>query len=229
MSKGAVSGAKGSDQGGRPLRERLRSSFLRPVEDGDGARAATSGERPSPAELEASVKSANDKERFIGLLAAPFAAAIAILVVGALITNDPPARLGNGQLNSLHVSLSLYRDLGGVLIVLSILMLATAMWRKRLLLGIVTALYGLGIFNLHYWGFGVPFIMLSAWLLVRAYRVQRDLREATAQAAKGAARRPGAGGLLPRTPPNPSRRYTPPAAARKRPATPRSENDQRAG
>ena len=31
--------------------------------------------------------------------------------------------------------------------------------RKRLFLGIATALYGLAIFNLHYWGFGIPFIM----------------------------------------------------------------------
>ena len=86
--------------------------------------------------------------------------------------NDPPARLKDGHINTLHVSLSLYHDLEIVLIVLSLLMLATAMWRKRLYLGIVTALYGLAIFNLHYWGFGVPYIMVSAWLLVRAYRLQ---------------------------------------------------------
>ena len=128
-------------------------------------------------------------------MAAPFAAAIAILVVGALITNDPPARLGNGQLNSLHVSLSLYPDLGGVLIVLSILMLATAMWRKRLLLGIVTALYGLGIFNLHYWGFGVPFIMLSAWLLARG--LQGAARPAGGDGPGGKRRGPAPGSRRP--------------------------------
>ena len=44
------------------------------------------------------------------------------------------------------------------------------------------ALYGLAVFNLHYWGFGVPFILVGAWLLVRAYRLQRDLREATGDA-----------------------------------------------
>ena len=41
------------------------------------------------------------------------------------------------------------------------------------------ALYGLTLFNLHFWGFGVPFIMCAAWLMVRAYRLHRDWREAT--------------------------------------------------
>ena len=55
-----------------------------------------------------------------------------------------------------------------------------ALWRKRLYLGIVTAMYGLAIFNLHYWGFGVPFVMVGAWYLVRAYRLHRNLKESTA-------------------------------------------------
>jgi hypothetical protein len=40
------------------------------------------------------------------------------------------------------------------------------------------ALYGLSIFNLHFWGFGIPFILAGAWLLVRAYRFQQKLKEA---------------------------------------------------
>jgi hypothetical protein len=97
----------------------------------------------------------------------------------ALIVNDPPVLLKNGRIDTLHVSLTLYHDLEGVLLGLSILMLVTALLRKRLYLGIVMALYGLAVFNLHYWGFGFPFVMAGAWLLVRAYRLQRDLREAT--------------------------------------------------
>ncbi len=45
-------------------------------------------------------------------------------------------------------------------------MLVTAYFRKRFFLGIAMALYGLSVFNLHYWGFGVPFLMVGAWLLV---------------------------------------------------------------
>ena len=49
-------------------------------------------------------------------------------------------------------------------------MLATAWWRKRLYLGIVMALYGLTVFNLHYWGFGIPYLLCAGWWIVRAYR-----------------------------------------------------------
>jgi len=73
------------------------------------------------------------------------------------------------------------------------------------------ALYGLTVFNLHYWGFGVPFILFASWYLVRAYRLQRELKEATATAGGGA------GG------PRPSKRYTPPTARPKR--LPRAESD----
>jgi len=207
-----------------PLRDRLRNAVLKPVEPGSGA---GSSEPPrSVEELEAAVSRANDKERLIGLLAAPIAAAIGILVIGSLIVNDPPARLKNGHVNTLHVSLSLYHDLEIVLIVLSLLMLATAMWRKRLYLGIVTALYGLAIFNLHYWGFGVPYIMVSAWLLVRAYRLQRDLREAD---GVGERRVRAAGAAAARRPPKPSGRYTPPTAASRRPPAAKPASKQQAG
>jgi hypothetical protein len=124
-------------------------------------------------------------------------------VISALIANDPSALLKNGQVNRLHVSLSLYHDLGGVLLGLSVLMLVVAMLRKRLYLGIVMALYGLAVFNLHYWGFGVPFIMGGAWLLVRAYRLQRDLNEATGE--PGGAKRSAGGARLGSTPPRSNR------------------------
>ena len=84
-------------------------------------------------------------------------------------------------------------------------------------MGIVLALFGLGIFNLHYWGFGVPFIMAGAWLLVRAYRLQQKLKLAGGESRRRAtipppSRLPSAGGVLPR----PNKRYTPPTEKRKR-------------
>jgi hypothetical protein len=208
-----------------PLRDRLRNAVLKPVEPGSDTRSSEASR--SVEELEVAVSRATDKERLIGLLAAPIAAAIGILVIGSLIVNDPPARLRNGHINTLHVSLSLYHDLEIVLIVLSLLMLATAMWRKRLYLGIVTALYGLAIFNLHYWGFGVPYIMVSAWLLVRAYRLQRDLREAALGVGQSGGR--AAGTAAARHPPKPSGRYTPPTTASRRPPAPKPASKQQAG
>ena len=211
------------------LGDRFRKLVLKPAEADTVSKARASARPQSIEELEGEVRSANDKERLIGLVAAPLAAAIGILVISALIVNDPPARLKNGQIDTLHVSLSLYRDLGGVILALSVLMLVTAMWRKRLYLGIVTALYGLAIFNLHYWGFGVPFIVVSAWLLVRAYRLQRDLREATEGNASGTGSQRAGGIATPRrSSPKPNRRYTPPTAARRRSSAPKPENKQQA-
>jgi hypothetical protein len=214
------------DRDERALADRLRSAILKPAEGAPDAADKAPDEPPSVAELEAAARSANDKERFIGLLAAPVAAAIGILVISALIVNDPPALLKNGQVNTLHVSLSLYHDLGGVLLALSVLMLVMAMLRKRLYLGILMALYGLAVFNLHYWGFGVPFIMGGAWLLVRSYRLQRDVREATGDTSgSGAQRRvTGAGRTASR---QPNKRYTPPTSPPRRPG--KRENEQRAG
>ncbi|HEV2362534.1 MAG TPA: hypothetical protein VGS21_12595 [Acidimicrobiales bacterium] len=190
-----------------PLLARLRNAVLAPVEDEDR----------SARDLEHDFRSADDKERMIGLIAAPFAAAIAFLVVSALIDNDPPALLKNGQVDRLHVSVGLYQSLGLVLLGLSLIMLATALWRKRLLLGISSALYGLAIFNLHYFGFGVPFVLVGAWYLVRSYRMQKELRETAAYDAAGA--RAPAGGLRLATvaaTPRANKRYTPPALRRQR-------------
>jgi|SRR5580658_6628724 hypothetical protein len=212
-----------------PIGDRLRGALLRPVDPDAAPTGGPAGEHLSVEQLEAAVRSANDKERLVGLLAAPFAAAIGILVISALIVNDPPARLKDGQADTLHVNVSLYHDLAGVLIALSILMLATAMLRKRLYLAIVMALYGLAVFNLHYWGFGVPFIMGGAWLMVRAYRLQRDLREATGDmpARSGPGRRGGGGGRG-SSRPQPNKRYTPPSAPARRSASPRAGHKQSA-
>ena len=101
------------------------------------------------------------------------------LVTHDLVVNDPPASL-SGAIDKLHVNVNTYYDLFVVLIVMSFVISAMALWRKRLYLGMVTALFGLAIFNLHYWGFGVPFVMVGAWYLVRAYRLQRNLKQSTA-------------------------------------------------
>jgi hypothetical protein len=213
----------GSSSETKSFREKMRDLFLKPAPPGELDAKQGSDHPRSIEELEASVRSADDKERLIGLIAAPLAAAIGILVISALITNDPPAKLSNGQLNPAHVSLALYHELGTVILILSVLMLVTAMWRKRLYLGIVTALYGLAVFNLHYWGFGVPFVLVGAWYLVRAYRLQRDLREAT-EGRGSLVANPRAQGAATarRSAPKPSRRYTPPTRAPRRSSVPKA-------
>jgi hypothetical protein len=152
-------------------------------------------------EVQESIARTDDKERAIGLIAAPLAAALSFLIIGSLIHNDPPLGTKN------YVDPSLYHTLQLVLLGLSAAILATALWRKRMFLGITLALYGLAVFNLHYWGFGVPFLMAGAWYLVRAYRLNQELKrlESSGPPTRSAAR-PSIGAR-----PRPSKRYTPPA------------------
>lgn len=113
----------------------------------------------------------NPTERVIGLFAAPLGGVVALLVTGSLIHNDPALP------SPKHVAPSLYTELSLVTLGLCLVMLACAWFHKRLFLGIATALLGLSFFNLHFWGFGVPFIMMGAWYLVRTYRFSQKLKE----------------------------------------------------
>jgi hypothetical protein len=153
-------------------------------------------------EIEAAIKRADDKERLIGLLAAPVAAAIVFVVMATLVHNDPAATI-NGVTNPRHVNPNLYTELGLVTLALALVMLGGAWFRKRLVIGIASALYGLSFFNLHYWGFGLPYIMIGAWYLVRAYRLSQRLKLAKADDA------PRLGPSV--APAPPSKRYTPPS------------------
>jgi len=220
------------DGGKAPLGSRVRDALVKPVEPDAAQKAKGSDESMTVEELEDAVAFANDKERLTGLLLAPVAAAIGLLVIGDLISHDPPALKKNGQINTLHVSVSLYHELELVLLALAVVMLVTAFYRKRLFLGIVMALYGLAVFNLHYWGFGVPYILAGAWLLVRAYRFQRDLREATGT-GPGRARPQGrsgrGGGSGPSGRAGPNKRYTPPKPPTKKTPPAKPDGEKRAG
>lgn len=207
-----------------PLSEWLKKTFMKPV--GPGAESTAKAQKLSLEELETEAKYADDKERLIGLVGAPLAAAIGLLVIDALISHDPAALLKNGHVNNLHVSVSLYHELELVLLGLSLVMLLTAWFRKRLYLGMVFALYGLAIFNLRYWGFGIPFVMVGAWLLVRSYRVNRDLKEARGKAPNHP--RDGRASLT-ATRPLPTKRYTQPTSRPKRLAHSRPVREKRAG
>ena len=176
--------------------ERMKYSLVR-ADDSDPSEAPE--ERPA-AEVEADIRRANDKERAIGLVAAPVAAALAFIIDAALISNDP-------KTGPKHVDPSLYHSLLFVMLGLSALILVTALWRKRLFLGMALALYGLATFNLHYWGFGVPFLLAGAWYLVRAYRLQQELKKLDAGGpAPGRKSAPPTNGSRPRR----NKRYTPP-------------------
>ena len=213
-------GPDGGDGGGASFRERLSRRFLKPADP--SAPHAPVADPLTVEELEYEHRYLNDKERVIGLLAAPLAALISFLVIHADIQNDPAQHLKTGGVNPKYTPVSTYHELLLVLLVLALMTLVTAWFRKRLFLGMVLALYGLALFNLHWWGFGVPFVIVGAWYLVRAYRAQRALKDATAAADAS-----GTNGSGPR----PNKRYTPPTARpRRSPTTKRDpEGEQKAG
>jgi hypothetical protein len=127
-------------------------------------------------ELEAAERSMTDKERAIGLVTAPVAAAIAFLVYDRLINDNPLAHLKGGKLNPHHVNPTVYHTLELVMLALALVVLFSSMMRKRLYAGIASALFGLALFNMHYWGFAVPFVMVGGWLIARAYRLSQDTK-----------------------------------------------------
>lgn len=192
------------------LSDRLKNAFLKPVVAAEtGPDSRVSAPKPTTIdEIETSIARADDKERLIGLLLAPVAALIALIVTGSLIGNDPKARLANGAVNLKHVNPSLYLAVGATALVLALLMLVLAWMRKRLFMGIVMALYGLSVFNLHFWGFGVPFLLAAGWYLVRAYRLQQSLKDAL-QSGGGRGGRSGVDGGPPGSG-RPNKRFTPP-------------------
>jgi hypothetical protein len=176
--------------------QRLKYTFVQPDDDAD--RKNTVRDDRSVEELEDAIRHSDDKERAIGLVAAPLAAIIGIIISSASID----------YAKSHHLSVTVYDELTYVILGMSVLMLVSSLLRKRLFQGITMALYGLAVFNLHYWGFGIPFLLGGAWYLVTAYRLQQALKRVQADAPT-APRRNGArptNGSRPR----PNKRYTPP-------------------
>jgi hypothetical protein len=178
-----------------PLGERIQSALLKPQEAPAGKKQTRQARIE---ELEAAVRATDDRERMIGLVAAPLAAAVGLLVVNADIANDPPATK-NGRANPLHVSVGVYHEILVVLLVLALVALVAAALRRRLILGAGLALYGLAVVNLRYWGFGIPFMLGGAWFLARSYRLHQELKGLRA------------GGDGPGGPVRRNKRYTPPA------------------
>jgi hypothetical protein len=214
-------GHVGDGERGPTFRQRLSNLFLKAPPP--GSEPAPVAPPPTVEELEDANRFADDKERLIGLLAAPVAALIGLLIVSADISNDPAATFANGKPNAAHVAHATYIELLVVLLVLSVVMLVAAWFRKRLYIGVAMALYGLTVFNLKYWGFGLPFVLFGAWFVVRAYRAQKALRLATGDTGRDRTSGTAGGASAPRK----NKRYTPPTAKPKRPPNP--EDEQRAG
>lgn len=175
--------------------QRMKYTFVQP--DAIESDKAVADDR-SVEELQDAIRRSDDKERAIGLIAAPLAALVGIIISSATISNA----------KNLHQSTTVYVELTYVILGMAVLILVASMLRKRLFQGVTMALYGLAVFNLRFWGFGVPFLLAGAWYLVRAYRLQQALKKAEAADAppRPKSANPSSGSPRPRR----NKRYTPP-------------------
>jgi hypothetical protein len=179
--------------------ERLKYAMVRP----DDAPPEVKPDERSAGELEATIRRADDRERAVGLIAAPVAALIGFLVIGANISRNSSAT----TLPKNFVPASTYHWVLLVFLALAVVMLVGAWLRKRIVLAVALALYGVGLFQLGWLGFAVPFVLAGAWYLVRGFRLQTALKRAEGDAGGPpvlASR--AANGVRPR----PNKRYTPP-------------------
>jgi Ca2+/Na+ antiporter len=174
--------------------ERLKYAMVQPDDSPDDAAPA---DDRSTDEIQTEIRRSNDKERAIGLVVAPIAAIVGILISSASINYAK----SHGQ------SVGVYDELTYVLLGLAVLILVASLLRKRLFQGITIALFGVAVFQLKYSyvGFAAPFVLVGAWYLVRSYRLQQALKSAEATAGPTRAKR-SVNGARPR----PSKRYTPP-------------------
>src|SRR5580704_9711497 len=78
-----------------PLVERFKEAVVKPVEPSAAAKAKAADVPMSVEELEDAVAHADDKERLVGLLFAPAAAAIGIIIINLLIADDAVKTLKN--------------------------------------------------------------------------------------------------------------------------------------
>jgi hypothetical protein len=173
--------------------ERLKYAMVRPDEEPGDAKPAKDR---TVEQIEEDIRRSDDKERAIGLAAGPIAA-----VIGLLISSN-----SIDYARAHHESLQTFETLTYVLLGLAVLILVTSMMRKRLFQGISLVLYGLAVFNLRYWGFGIPFLLAGAWYLVRAYRFQQELKRAEAEGHSASRTK---GGAANGAPPRSNKRYTP--------------------
>jgi hypothetical protein len=177
--------------------ERVKYTLVRP--DDDPAEPPVADDR-SAEELRAAIRRSDDKERTIGLVAAPIAAIVGITISSASIN----------YARTHHQSVQVYDELTYVLLGLAVLILVSSLLRKRLFQGITLALFGLAVFQLKYTyiGFAAPFILAGAWYMVRSYRLQQSLKRADGGGSTRPARSRAAPGSVAR--PRANKRYTPP-------------------
>jgi hypothetical protein len=117
------------------------------------------------------IKRLDDRERFLALSSAPLGAAVGVLLTILAIHLNPPLLL-HGKLNAKHESTSLILLEGGARILLSGIVVAAALSRRRSLVGFSLLFLGTAMGSPL---FALPFWVLGGYLIWRVFKYQRVL------------------------------------------------------
>jgi hypothetical protein len=155
------------------------------------------GARPRPVdqldtmtreEITHRIKRLDDRERFLALTSAPIGVVVGILLTAFALHLNPAVRV-HGKLNPKHVSDSLIFLEGGVRILLSGIVVACALTRRRSLVGFSLLFLGTAMGSPL---FALPFWALGGYLIWRVFKYQKVLT-ARGAAARGTTRAGGSG------------------------------------
>jgi hypothetical protein len=233
---GAAAGAGG----------RIRNSLLGPAPAQSRRRSTEDLDAMSREEVAHRIKRIDDRERFLAFTAAPLGVLVGVLLTAVTIHLNPA--VGKAK----HVADSTIYLEGGARVLLSGVVVAAAMTRRRSFVGFALLFLGTSM------GaplFALPFWALGGYLIWRVFRYQKALTAKGGAARRGGGGRAAAtsrGGRIPASPraagragadaararaqsprrrgrkeptpagPTPSKRYTPPRPARPRPPAPSS-------
>ena len=170
---------------------RLLDSVFPPTSSRGRGRRVDDLDSMTREEITHRIKKLDDRERFLALTAAPLGVVVGVLLTAFTLHLNPPLRI-DGKLNPKHVSDSLILLEGGARILLSAIVVACALSRRRSLVGFALLFLGTAMGSPL---FALPFWVLGGYLIWRVFKYQKVLtargaaaRGATRGAARGSAR-----------------------------------------
>jgi len=135
------------------------------------------------------IKKVDDRERFMALFAAPLGVVVGVALTAIAIHVNPAVRV-HGKLNPKHVAESVILIEGGARILLSGIVVAAAMSRRRSLIGFALLFLGTSMGSPL---FALPFWALGGYLIWRVFKYQRALNARGGATGRGATPAPRSG------------------------------------
>jgi hypothetical protein len=177
-----ATGTDGGDEGATaaPAGTRRRGTGTAP--SAGRKRPADIADSLSREEIVHMIKKVDDRERFMALFAAPLGVVVGIALTAIAIHVNPAARL-HGKVNPKHVAESIILIEGAARILLSGIVVAAALSRRRSLIGFALLFLGTSMGSPL---FALPFWALGGYLIWRVFKYQRALNARGGPTGRGA-------------------------------------------